>query len=273
MVCFDPHADPKPGWIKAPTADGLVMDSHGDRIFGRYLSPALYSVDERRPVVILCHGFPGQEQNIDLAQALRRAGFFVIYFWYRGVWGSHGNYSFTHIIEDIHTVVDYVRSGRTGLPIDTDRIYLFGHSMGGFAALNALATGLKVNRAILMAPCNLCYRYFYDKPALASLVSAKDRGYFRLTHYTALEDDLEENAQRWFFPNLIDRLPAHIPYHFICGMQDTVCPAEQHVKPLLTAMEARGFDVTYQEWDDGHSFHATRLYLADVITGLLKDNE
>ena len=53
MVCFDPHADPKPGWVKAPTADGLVMDSHGDRIFGRYLSPALYSVDERRPVVIL----------------------------------------------------------------------------------------------------------------------------------------------------------------------------------------------------------------------------
>lgn len=112
----------------------------------------------------------------------------------------------------------------------------------------------------------------YLSPALASLVSSKDKGYFRLTHYTALEDDLEANADKWFFPNLVDRLPKDIPYHFICGMQDTVCPAEQHVKPLLTDMEIRGFDVTYREWDDGHSFHATRLYLADVVTDLLKDN-
>ena len=144
--------------------------------------------------------------------------------------------------------------------------------MGGFAALNALATGLQVKKAILMAPCNVCYRWFFDKPALASLVSSKDKGYFRLTHYTALEDDLEANADKWFFPNLVDRLPKDIPYHFICGTQDTVCPAEQHVKPLLTDMEIRGFDVTYREWDDGHSFHATRLYLADVVTELLKDN-
>jgi AmmeMemoRadiSam system protein A len=77
MEFFDPHADPKPGFIKEPTADGLLMDSHGDRIFGRYLSPALYKEGERRPVVIMCHGMPGQEQNIDLAQALRRAGCFV----------------------------------------------------------------------------------------------------------------------------------------------------------------------------------------------------
>ena len=75
MEFFDPHADPKPGFIKEPTADGLLMDSHGDRIFGRYLSPALYKEGERRPVVIMCHGMPGQEQNIDLAQALRRATF------------------------------------------------------------------------------------------------------------------------------------------------------------------------------------------------------
>ena len=265
MKFFDPHSDPRPGFVKAPTADGLLMDSHGDRIFGRYLSPALYSEAERRPVVILCHGMPGQEQNIDLAQALRRAGYFVIYFWYRGVWGSHGNYSFSHLYEDVHTVVDYVRSGKTGLPIDTDEIYLFGHSMGGFAALNALATGLKVKKVFLLAPCNICYRQLFEKDKLAGLTQTKDSGYYHLERYTILEDELNEHENDWYFPNLVDRLPRDIPYTILCGMQDTVCPAETHVRPMLEKMEALGFDVNYMERDDGHSFHASRLWLATTV--------
>ena len=72
MEFFDPHADPRPGFVKAPSAEILMVDSHGHRIFGRYLTPALYSADERRPVVILCHGMPGPELNLDLAEALRR---------------------------------------------------------------------------------------------------------------------------------------------------------------------------------------------------------
>lgn len=271
MGNYDPFSDPRPGWVNGPTADGLIMDSHGDRIFGRYLAPALYTEGERRPVVILCHGFPGQEQNIDLAQALRRAGYFVIYFWYRGVWGSYGNYSFTHIIEDVHTVVDYIRSGKTGLAIDPEQIHLIGHSMGGFAVLNALATGLQIKKAILMAPCDLCHRYYHDTRAFASLMACKEGGYFRLAHDTVLEEDVAENASRWYFPDLVDRLPKDIPYRFLCGIQDTVCPADQHVKPLLAAMEEQGFDVTYQELDDGHAFHASRLHLAQVVADLLKD--
>ena len=271
MRYFDPHSDPLPGWVTAPTGAGLIMDSHGDRIFGRYLSPALYHEDERRPVVILCHGMPGQGQIIDLAQALRRAGYFVIYFWYRGVWGSHGNYSFSHLIEDVHTVVNFVRSGKTGLSIDTDQIYLFGHSMGGFAALNALATGLKVKKAFLLAPCNICYRQLFEKEKLAGLTSTKDSGYYRLERYTILEDELKEHEQDWYFPNLVECLPRDLPYTILCGIQDTVCPAETHVKPMLEKMEALGFDVRYTEHDDGHSFHASRLWLADTVVKALQE--
>ena len=32
------------------------------------------------PVVILLHGFPGNERNLDLAQDMRRAGWDVLYF-------------------------------------------------------------------------------------------------------------------------------------------------------------------------------------------------
>ena len=44
----------------------------------------------RRPTVVLLHGLPGNEKNLDLAQAIRRAGWNVVTFNYRGSWGSPG---------------------------------------------------------------------------------------------------------------------------------------------------------------------------------------
>jgi pimeloyl-ACP methyl ester carboxylesterase len=40
------------------------------------------------PNVLLLHGLPGNEQNIDLAQSMRRAGWNVLTFHYRGSWGG-----------------------------------------------------------------------------------------------------------------------------------------------------------------------------------------
>ena len=50
------------------------------------------------PAVILLHGFPGNERNLDLAQDIRRAGWDVLYFNYRGSWGTPGNFSFGHAV-------------------------------------------------------------------------------------------------------------------------------------------------------------------------------
>lgn len=272
MEFFDPHADPKGGYVKAPTSDGLFIDSHGHRIFGMYHAPALYSAEERRPVVILCHGMPGQDKNLDLAHALRRAGYFAVTFSYRGVWGSHGEYSFRNLIEDVAAVVDDIRNRAGKLAMDPERICLLGHSVGGFAVLNALADGLRVQKAILMAPCNMSWRWFHEEAVRKSLATAGEKGYYRLSHDSVLTEELAENADRWLFENLVERLPQDTSYHFICGMQDGVCPAETHVKPVLDAMREREFCVSYQEWEDGHAFQATRLHLADVVTELLKEN-
>ncbi len=64
------------------------------------------------PVVVLLHGFPGNEKNLDLAQAIRREGWDVLYFDYRGSWGTKGAFSFTHSMEDAQAAVAYAaRSG------------------------------------------------------------------------------------------------------------------------------------------------------------------
>ena len=88
------------------------------------------------PVVILLHGFPGNEKNLDLAQAIRRDGWDVVYFDYRGSWGSPGDFSFTHSIEDTQAAVAYLRDAANAkkLRADPKYIVLIGHSMGGFMA-------------------------------------------------------------------------------------------------------------------------------------------
>ena len=93
------------------------------------------------PAVVLLHGFPGNERNLDLAQDIRRAGWDVLYFDYRGSWGSPGEFSFTHAIEDTASAVDYLRSAQMAqiLRLDPTRIVLLGHSMGGFLAVQAAA--------------------------------------------------------------------------------------------------------------------------------------
>jgi uncharacterized protein len=94
----------------------------------------------------LLHGFPGNERNLDLAQDIRRAGWDVLYFDYRGSWGSAGDFSFSHGIEDTAAAVDYLRSSTmaTILRLDPSRIVLIGHSLGGFMAVQAAAADPRV---------------------------------------------------------------------------------------------------------------------------------
>jgi pimeloyl-ACP methyl ester carboxylesterase len=89
------------------------------------------------PAVVLLHGFPGNERNLDLAQDIRRAGWDVLYFNYRGSWGSPGDFSFSHGIEDTVAATAFLRQPEMTklLRLDPSRIVLIGHSMGGFMAV------------------------------------------------------------------------------------------------------------------------------------------
>lgn len=88
------------------------------------------------PTVIICHGLPGNEKNLDLAQAVRRAGWNAITFNYRGSWGSPGNYRFAQNPEDAKAVLAFLRDPKNAAKygIDTKRIAILGHSMGGWVA-------------------------------------------------------------------------------------------------------------------------------------------
>ena len=110
-----------------------------------------------RPTIIICHGLPGNEKNLDLAQALRRAGWNAITFNYRGSWGSPGRFRFANNPEDVKAVLAYIRSPANAsmLGIDTNRIVLAGHSMGGWAAALASEQESGLRGTILISAANM----------------------------------------------------------------------------------------------------------------------
>ena len=87
-------------------------DLYGIIIPGKHgkLLATLYTAggEGPHPTILLLHGIPGSEQNLDLAQAFRRAGFHVMTFHYSGSWGSSGNYSLQNDLDDAETVLDFI---------------------------------------------------------------------------------------------------------------------------------------------------------------------
>jgi pimeloyl-ACP methyl ester carboxylesterase len=86
--------------------------------------------------VLLLHGFPGYEYNGDLAQSIRRAGWNVLLFHYRGTWGTLGAFSQSSAIEDVAEVVRFLRDPANAVKyrIDPQSLVVIGHSFGAFLA-------------------------------------------------------------------------------------------------------------------------------------------
>jgi len=93
------------------------------------------------PTLVLCHGLPGNEKNLDLAQAVRRDGWNVVTFNYRGSWGSPGVFRFGQNLEDADAMLAYVENPARAamLGVDPRRLVLGGHSMGGWVAITTAA--------------------------------------------------------------------------------------------------------------------------------------
>lgn len=253
--------DGNPNAVEPAHGVYLNLDSHGSRIFGRLLLPDFFDKESRCPVVLMLHGHPGGDKNLDIGEALRANGYAVAVISYRGVWGSHGDYLLTHNIEDVIATVDFLREKAADYRLDPNRVYLFGHSMGGFSALNAMARGLQVSGAVLMAPYDAGFKYLFDRPNFDSVMACKARGYFHLSSETALEEDAARNAEAWNFRNLLPKLDKNIPYCFIDGAKDTT---SRPTDALAEEMKQAGFRVSHHLLEDGHMFPLHRATIARI---------
>lgn len=130
------------------------IPSHGSKLYSVIY---IASGSGPHPTVLMLHGFPGNEKNLDFAYSIRRAGWNVLVPFYRGAWGSGGAFSFTHALEDAQASIDFLRASENAkkFRINSAGIVLVGHSMGGFVAAYATAHDPKVFAAALISAGNL----------------------------------------------------------------------------------------------------------------------
>jgi pimeloyl-ACP methyl ester carboxylesterase len=123
------------------------------------------------PTVLLLHGLPGNEQNLDLAQSMRRAGWNTLTLHFRGSWGSGGRYSLAHCIEDAHMAVEFLRNPKTieKYALQPGRIVIIGHSLGGFLAAKLGAE----DPALLGVGLIAAWDVGHDGPLMAEFSAAK----------------------------------------------------------------------------------------------------
>lgn len=146
--------DPPTDAAHPATLTALRIPTRGALINGIIYQP---SGRGPHPTLVICHGLPGNEKNIDLAQAARRAGWNAVTFNYRGSWGSPGDFRLLQNLEDGQAVLAYLREAENAkrLGIDTAHIVMAGHSMGGWVVVYTALHDQNLAGAILISAADV----------------------------------------------------------------------------------------------------------------------
>ena len=248
----------------------VLILSHGDGMNALFM---LAAGAGPKPTMVLLHGLPGNEQNLDLAQAVRRAGWNVLTLHYRGSWGSPGRFTLAGAGEDVDAALAFLRQPDTVAQygIDPRRIVIAGHSLGGFLAARYAAAHDDVAGVVLLDPWNVgaTGKHVAAHPetrqdAIADL--GDDFGNSLAgTDAARLMAEVERHAQDW---DLLDTAPA------LAGKPVLVVAAEHgnaaQVAPLAAALKAsRGAQVQAVTLPSDHAFADKRIGLAAVTVDWL----
>ncbi len=225
------------------------------------------------PTVLLFHGLPGNEQNLDLARAIQREGWNVLTLHYRGSWGSPGEYSFAHCLEDGQAAVAWLRapSAQAAPHIDSSRIVVVGHSLGGFVAGYTAGHDPKIMGAALISAARIGGGF--SGLSRAQVVKVMEDniqnadGMHTLGAATAegLADEAIKNGPAWDIVRFAPTLAGH-PLLMVTS-DDGLGPADEGIAKAVEAVP--GAHVARAHFATDHSYNDQRLALsAAVLTWL-----
>jgi pimeloyl-ACP methyl ester carboxylesterase len=227
------------------------------------------------PTVLLLHGYPGNEKNLDVAQALRRLGWNVVFFHYRGAWGSEGEFSYRNAEQDVQVVLKYMSDAKNAqrLRIDPLRISIVGHSMGGHMALAGIIDNPSVKCAVAYDGANMGANGRGLGADEASKKMWKDYGdsLFMLNGWSGTKAQ-DEIAQYGAELDLVKRVKKINGRPILLIPADTdVIPMDIHIQPLVAAIEAsKDSQLSVVLINDDHSFSSSRQTLIETTAKFLK---
>jgi pimeloyl-ACP methyl ester carboxylesterase len=237
----------------------LHIPSHGLLINGLVYSPP---GAVPHPTIVICHGLPGNEKNLDLAQALRRAGWNAVTFNYRGSWGSPGNFRFAQTLEDAIAVLAYLRdpANATKLGIDTQRIAIAGHSMGGWVTAHTAANDHALIGAILISAGDMGALGEAPRDRIIANM-ADDMESLAGVTAESMADEVRANAKAFRMEHDVAGL-AQIPL-LVLSADDGLAPGTD---ALVRAIQAKGgHKVTALHVATDHSWSDHRIALESEI--------
>jgi pimeloyl-ACP methyl ester carboxylesterase len=236
----------------------LHVPTHGVFINGIVYSPPGAGL---HPTIVICHGLPGNEKNLDLAQALRRAGWNAVTFNYRGSWGSPGSYRFSQNLEDADAVLAYLRipANAAKLQVDTKRLVLAGHSMGGWVTVMTASHDHALAGAILISAADM--GKLGQMPHDKLVAEMAENSEALATTPEVMANEVAQNSKAFEFENAVDGLK-DIPL-LVLSANDGLAP---NTDALVNAIKAKGgqkFTSIHAATDHGWSDH--RIFLESTI--------
>ena len=227
-----------------------------------------------KPTLVLLHGLPGNEQNLDLAQAIRRAGWNVLTMHYSGSWGSPGTFSIAGAVEDAEAAMAFLRRADNAAKygVDTRRLFIGGHSMGGFAAARYAAAHPDVPGVVLIDAWNAGA----DGKDLLAHPEARERAIAEMgadfgnslsgTDATSLVDEVVGHGESWDLRSMATAL-AQPPMLIIGAAHGNAAQNKQ----LTDAIRAQhGGKLTSMTIDTDHSFADHRIALSAAVVSWLQ---
>jgi pimeloyl-ACP methyl ester carboxylesterase len=261
-IFTDPPADA----AHPPRMEVLHIPSDGVEINGvAYLAGGAGP----HPTVILLHGLPGNEKNLDLAQAIRRAGWSVVTFNYRGSWGSPGTFSFEGNLADAKAVLAYVRdpANAAKLGIDAHKLVMAGHSMGGWVTALTAAQDPGLAGAALISAADMGGQGAI--PAAKAVVVKSMAGNMESLAGTSPEkmaDEIIGFSPRLSFNAEVAKGLAGKPL-LVLTSDDGLAPNAERLAKAVQDAGGRSVVVRHEATD--HSWSGRRIALeADVISWL-----
>lgn len=239
---------------------------------GQWL-PAIYygaAGEGPHPTVVLLHGYPGNEKNLDIAQGLRDAGFNVMFFHYRGAWGAQGEFGFMNAEADVQAAINFLTQPKNAqaLRIDPGQLSLVGHSMGGHMAIAGIQQNAAVRCAVAYDTANIGVTFSGgDAEREASWVAYGD-SLFMLRGWSG-EKSRKEVARHGEHLDLrnhvarIGRRPV-----LLVAADSEVIPIER-IESLAASLQKAAVPVTYTVLKDDHSFNNHRQALLDITREFL----
>lgn len=217
----------------------------------------------RHPTIVLFHGLPGNEKNLDLAQAVRRAGWNAITVNYRGSWGSPGNFSFAGNLEDADAVLAFVNDTANArkLGIDTRRIVIAGHSMGGWVTVHSASHHPELLGAIIICAADMGASGTRPRDAVIASMADDMESLAGVTP-ESMADEVIKNSAKFRFDAAAKGL-ARTPL-LVLTSDDGLAPHSDRLVKSLRALGNKRITVVHQPTDHGWSDRRIALETAVI---------